>query len=122
VKSLDNFELIQQLDLDRVTSLANSDINGLSFKYFQFKTLCLINFIFIGSSFIVAATFHGRVRVYRLVRGQGFQPEQTFKVPGIKSIAGYSIRNESYLVGLTENRATVYAARLRGFQKPTIAI
>ena len=38
VKSLDTFELIQQLDLDRVTSVTNSDINGLSFKYFNFNT------------------------------------------------------------------------------------
>lgn len=70
---------------------------------------------------MAVATFRGSVRIYRLIRGQGFQPEQTFKTPGIKSIAGYSIRNETYLVAVTESRAMVYVARLRGFQKPTLS-
>lgn len=71
---------------------------------------------------MAAATFNGRVRIYRLIRGQGFQPEQTFRSPGIKSISSYSIRNETYLAAVTESRTMVYIARLRGFQKPSVRL
>ena len=71
---------------------------------------------------MAVATFTGRVKIYRLIRGQGFQAEQMFKNPGVRSIAGYSIRNETYLTTATESRLTVFVARLRGLQKPPVKL
>lgn len=71
---------------------------------------------------MAAATFTGKVRVYRLIQGQGFQVEQTFKYPGVRSIAGYSIQNETFLAAASESRVAIFVARLRGFQKPSIEL
>lgn len=102
IPSFGSFEVVQQLDIDRIVSLANLVIDG--------------------EAFMAAATFTGKVRVYRLIQGQGFQVEQTFKYPGVRSIAGYSIRNETFLAAASESRVAIFVARLRGFQKPSIEL
>lgn len=71
---------------------------------------------------MAVATFTGKVRVYRLIHGQGFRAEQTFKNLGVKKVIGYSIRNETYLTAVAEARANVFVARLRGFQKPNVKL
>lgn len=79
-------------------------------------------FAFLGDTFLAAATFTGKVRIYRLIQGQGFRVEQAFKFPGVRSITGYSIRNETFLAAATESRMAIFVARLRGFQKPSIKL
>jgi hypothetical protein len=76
----------------------------------------------LGDTFLAAATFTGKVRIYRLIQGQGFRVEQAFKFPGVRSITGYSIRNETFLAAATESRMAIFVARLRGFQKPSIKL
>ncbi|XP_057372863.1 uncharacterized protein LOC130693696 [Daphnia carinata] len=102
IPSFGTFEVVQQLDIDRIVSLTNLVIDG--------------------DAFMAVATFTGKVRVYRLIQGQGFQVEQTFKYPGVRSITGYSTRNETFLVAASESRMAIFMARLRGFQKPSIEL
>lgn len=69
---------------------------------------------------MAVANFTGVVRIYRLIQGQGFQAEQTFKNTGVKSIAGYSIRNQTFLATITDSSLFIFVARVRGPQKPIL--
>ena len=124
--SVKTFGVVQQLDIDRIVSLTNLVINGTTIyytiivkKWFPFS---LELSVFLGDTFLAAATFTGKVRIYRLIQGQGFRVEQAFKFPGVRSITGYSIRNETFLAAATESRMAIFVARLRGFQKPSIKL
>lgn len=71
---------------------------------------------------MAVATLSSKVRIYRLIKGQGFKAEQTFKYSGLRSIAGYSIRNQTFLAAASETRLSVFVARLRGPQKPAVLL
>ena len=119
------FEVIQQLDIDRVVALANLDLNGINKRVIKYVIQYPMNFVISspqGDPFMAVATFTGVVRIYRLIQGQGFQSEQTFNIGRVKSIAGYSIRNQTFLATITDSRFSIFVARLRGPQKPILKL
>jgi len=66
------------------------------------------------------ATSTEEVRIYRLIPGQGFRTEQTFRVAGVESISSYSINGETYLSATSKWTTQIFAARVRGLRKPIL--
>jgi len=94
-----NFNKFQLLDIERVVSLTNLQIEG--------------------SDFLAVATSTEQVRIYRLIPGQGFRVEQTFHASGVESITSYSINRETYLSVTSKWKTQIFVARVRGLRKPS---